>query len=71
MVLPAEDGEMSVWDFHQPCICRLKSGRVRVRQTMQEDKVKGGLFFSIRRGMARAGLQTLTVLVDDVPREAS
>ena len=69
VILPAEDGEMSVWDFHQPCICRLKDGHVRVKPQPEEDKIQNDLDFSIRRGMARAGVQALTVLVEDVPLE--
>ena len=61
VILPAEDGEMSVWDFHEPCICRLKRGRVRL----------SGLDLGIQRGIARAGAQTLTVLVEDAGLEAS
>lgn len=61
VILPAEDGEMSVWDFHEPCMCRLKSGKVRLN----------GLDLAIRRGMARADVQGLTVLVETAGQEAA
>lgn len=30
-VLPGDDGELSVWDFHQPLVTRLKKGEIMVR----------------------------------------
>ena len=64
VVLPAEDGEMSVLDFHQPCICRLGKGQIKVSGTGRSDG-KGNLAFPVRLGVAWAGVQSLTVLVED------
>jgi F0F1-type ATP synthase epsilon subunit len=66
VVMPSEDGEVSVWDFHQPCIVRLKAGKVSIRTRALMDNDKPGMNFPIIRGMARAGGQTLVVLAEDV-----
>ena len=72
LVLPGEEGELCILDFHQPCICRLKNGMVRVKQVSGHDKVnKNELHFFIRRGMAKVGLMAVTLLVEDRLAEAS
>ncbi len=71
VILPAEEGEMSIWDFHQPCMCRLQTGRVSVKPAARRDIDQEPLLFPIKRGMARAGVQTLVVLVEDAGERAA
>ena len=30
VVLPGEDGELAVMDFHQSCLCSLRQGQIKV-----------------------------------------
>ena len=30
-ILPGADGEVSIWDFHQPCLVMLKEGRMTIK----------------------------------------
>jgi len=61
VVLPGEDGEFSVFDFHQPCLYSLRAGRIRVG--FKDKKAEKQKVF-IKRGVARVGLGTLEVLVE-------
>lgn len=54
VVLPSEDGQLSVWDFHQPMIASLQQGKIEV------DKKN---LISIKNGVARAGNNELVVFV--------
>ncbi|MFA6350229.1 MAG: hypothetical protein WCY12_04815 [Candidatus Omnitrophota bacterium] len=57
-VLPGEDGEFSVQDFHQPCIYRLRQGRLRLILTKDKKKV----LITIKKGLAHIGPLSLVVL---------
>jgi len=63
IILPGEDGEISVWDFHQPCLCRLRPGVIKVRP-YGEDKAKEWLKFRVLSGIAKILPQELTVLLE-------
>lgn len=54
VVLPSEEGQLSVWDFHQSMIASLKEGQIEV------DKKK---LMLIKSGVARAGNNQLVVFV--------
>lgn len=54
VVLPSEEGQLSVWDFHQPMIASLNEGKIEV------DKNN---VVSIKNGIARAGSNELIVFV--------
>lgn len=54
VVLPSEEGQLSVWDFHQSMIASLKEGQIEV------DKKK---LMSIKSGVVRAGNNQLVVFV--------
>jgi F0F1-type ATP synthase epsilon subunit len=54
VVLPSQDGQLSVWDFHQPMIASLKEGKIEV------DKNN---LVSIKNGVARAGNNELVIFV--------
>jgi len=56
VVLPGDDGEFSVLDFHQPCIYSLQSGQIKVA----EKKIP------IKFGIAKVGIDELVVLVERV-----
>jgi F0F1-type ATP synthase epsilon subunit len=55
VVLPAEDGEMCVFDFHQPFLVSLKSGYVRVSKEQEK---------FVARGLAVMISNELKVLLD-------
>ena len=60
VTLPGEDGEFSVMDFHQPCLYRLRSGRIKVKGRKEEaDKV-----FPIKMGLAKMEANKLEILVE-------
>lgn len=42
VVLPSEDGEISIMDFHRPIVSTLNKGTVRVGRKKQF-KIKGGI----------------------------
>lgn len=64
VILPGEDGEFSVWDFHQSCIIRLKSGRIRVRFQNGKQEVDRHEDVLITRGMARVNMLGLSILIE-------
>lgn len=38
VVLPGDDGELSVMDFHQPVVCRLIEGDVKIISSQKKEK---------------------------------
>ena len=56
VVLPGEDGEMTVLDFHQPFLSTLKKGTVQI----------DGLKMRIKHGIAGMKDNGLTILVEKV-----
>ncbi|MCX5712262.1 MAG: hypothetical protein NTY47_04210 [Candidatus Omnitrophica bacterium] len=58
VVLPGEDGEFSVQDFHQPCIYRLRQGRLRI--VLGKDKKDE--FLAIKKGVAHIGPLSMVVI---------
>jgi len=55
VVLPGEEGELAIMDFHQPIIAYLKEGYIRV-----DDKI----IWHIKRGVARSQRNELIVLME-------
>ena len=55
VVLPGEEGEFAILDFHQPIISTLKEGTIKIDQ---------GKSIAIKRGIARAEENELFVLVE-------
>jgi F0F1-type ATP synthase epsilon subunit len=41
VILPAEDGEMCVLDFHQPFLVSLKDGHVRINEEQEKPVTRG------------------------------
>ena len=55
-ILPCGDGEVSIWDFHLPCLLMLKEGKV----TLKSKKLKEDFF--IQDGLARFEGNRLAVI---------
>jgi F0F1-type ATP synthase epsilon subunit len=54
VILPTEEGELSVLDFHQPIISKLKKGVIRA----------GIEYIPVKRGIAKMQDNELVVLVE-------
>ena len=52
VVLPGEDGEVSVLDFHAPMLCALGEGAVHIDEAR----------FPVHRGVARVERNVVTIL---------
>ena len=67
VILPGEDGEVSVWDLHQPCLYSLRAGRIIVRNRVgigQAQGPDGAKSIPIKRGIAIIGENKLTAMVE-------
>jgi F0F1-type ATP synthase epsilon subunit len=60
VILPGEDGEFSVFDFHQPCLCSLHYGQIRVKCKKEKDWKR----FFIKKGIARATGMELVITIE-------
>jgi len=54
VILPSEEGELSILDFHQPIISSLKDGVIKIDNTP----------IAIKGGIARMRGEELTILVE-------
>ena len=52
VVLPGEEGEICVLDYHAPMLCTLTEGDVQIDETS----------FPVRRGLARVDRNTVTIV---------
>ena len=64
VVLPGEDGELSVMDFHQPFLYRLRAGMMKLRGEWQrspnsESRIR------IKKGLAKMFKNELIVLIEN------
>ncbi|MFQ5680713.1 MAG: hypothetical protein ACE5GG_01465 [Candidatus Omnitrophota bacterium] len=71
VILPGEDGEFSVLDFHQAFLYCLRPGIVRIRQKFARgwenapsSKKKSNLQLKIKRGLAKMISDELVLLVE-------
>jgi F0F1-type ATP synthase epsilon subunit len=67
VILPGEDGEISVWDLHQPCLYSLRAGRIIIRDRGKARQAQGPKIsnsFPIKRGIAIIGENKLTAMVE-------
>jgi F0F1-type ATP synthase epsilon subunit len=67
VILPGDDGEFSVWDFHQACLYSLRAGRIIIRNRAKTAKVQGQNkenSILIKRGLASIGENKLTAMVE-------
>jgi F0F1-type ATP synthase epsilon subunit len=60
VVLPGEEGQLSVWDFHQAMLTCLKEGEVVIDKSH---------FIPIKQGVAKMDLNRLVLFVDKKNRE--
>ena len=63
VILPGVDGEISVWDFHQPFLYVLGPGQIKVRIPVAPDRMQERRF-AIKRGIAKFQANILTVMVE-------
>ncbi len=66
VVLPGEDGEFALLDFHQGCLYSLRAGQIKVREKMGpivEEKR-----FAIKSGIAKMGENRLAIMVEEINR---
>ncbi len=66
-ILPGEDGEFSVWDFHQPSLHSLTNGLVRIipRSINPPGKAADAEYrLKIRRGIANIKSGALVLIVE-------
>ena len=61
-ILPGEDGEFSVMDFHQPCLYSLRQGQVRL---LFRDKKAQRQRFYINSGIALIESGKLQLIVEE------
>ena len=61
IVLPGEDGELSVLDFHQACLYSLRQGQIK---TLHARKDQDRRFF-IKSGMALVSWGAVDILVEE------
>ena len=66
VILPGDDGELSVWDLHQPCLYSLRAGRIiiRDRASGQAQGPHQSNSIPIKRGLAIIGENKLTAMVE-------
>jgi len=57
IVLPGEEGELAILDFHQPIISRLKEGVIKI-------DAEEPVFIEIKEGIAGMNGRELVVLVE-------
>ncbi len=60
VILPGEDGEVCVMDFHDPFLCRLQKGWIKAKI----ENGKGEEEIYIKDGVARMAGNELTVLAE-------
>ncbi len=58
VVLPGDEGELSIMDFHQPLICRLTEGNVKILSSQKID------FIKIKDGVAHMEGNTLKIMAE-------
>jgi len=73
VVLPGEDGEVTVLDFHQPFLYCLRDGYITINEHAYKEKsasVKAPEAVMIRNGIARMKGNELVVLVEAEKKNA-
>ena len=66
-ILPGDDGEFSVWDFHQPSLHSLTNGWVRIIPRVVKPGVNPAdaeYRLKIRRGIANIKSRTIVLVVE-------
>ncbi|MCM8789524.1 MAG: hypothetical protein NC916_00675 [Candidatus Omnitrophica bacterium] len=60
VILPAEEGDVSILDFHQPFLMRLRKGVVTIEQQTMDNKQR----FNIKHGLAFMKSDSLKAFVE-------
>lgn len=60
-ILPGEDGEFSVMDFHQPCLYALRPGRIKINRSSPKPEAKS---FVIKGGVAKVEENALKIMAE-------
>jgi F-type H+-transporting ATPase subunit epsilon len=60
VILPAEEGDVSILDFHQPFLMKLKTGVISAEPRAANNKQR----FAIKHGLAFMKSDTLKVFVE-------
>ncbi len=61
VVLPGEDGEFSVRDFHQPFLFKLRKGKIKIKENESDEEHR---IFSFKDGLARFKGNELLILCE-------
>lgn len=71
VIMPGDEGEFSVLDFHQPFLSRLKAGAVRVITRLRSRQAESGRVFplserriEIKKGIAKMSGNELVVIAE-------
>jgi F0F1-type ATP synthase epsilon subunit len=65
VVLPGDDGELSVWDHHQPCLYSLRKGKITIVSLLEaEGGFKPFTSIPIKRGIVHIESNRLTAMVE-------
>lgn len=67
IILPGEDGEFSVMDFHQPCLYALRQGQIKL---IFRDKKAPRQRFYIKNGIALIESGGLQLIVEECASHA-
>ena len=59
VVLPGEEGELSVMDFHQPIICRLAAGRIKIISSQKKEEL-----IPVMNGVAHMEGNVLSIMAE-------
>lgn len=62
VILPGEDGELSVLNFHKRCLYSLRSGQVKV--TAGRPGEDAGMLFPLKKGLAKIAPDKVVVLIE-------
>lgn len=63
VILPSEDGELCIMDFHQPLFCSLCSGFIKIRESATSPEKQ----ILVKCGIAKVNTDELTVLAQTYP----
>lgn len=59
VILPCEDGEMGILDFHQPFLCSLKAGSLLISSELEGQPTK----VPVKKGIAKMEENSLVILI--------
>lgn len=63
VILPGEDGELSVLDFHQRCLYSLRPGQVKVVSGIPGEDSE--ILFPLKKGLAKIEPDKVVILIEN------